>query len=308
MSAAAVARMMEILARFAAAPKAGFEQTAKAIQDAQGNLKPLNEVLAILIQRYPKLRTSGVYLQNFFKMISGQQGTIQARRAFQNFVNQFELYQNVLRNTRGDQREFTRSLRAMEQSTGVKWAQFVNQLRALALELGSAVIPGLLALGRPLLRAVKWFEGLSDETKRTIGYIAGITAGLTLLGGTLLTVVGSLASMAIALRLFFIMRPLTTMIRDGAAASEGLSGGLRILGGEAGFATARFALLTGGIGALVGAMVLFPHQASAMIHGLSQINGILTALLALPVVLYFTRAGLAILQHELQWLRWLLRL
>lgn len=301
MSAAGVARMMEVLARFAAKPAAGFEDTAKAIQNAQGNLKPLNQVLAILIARYPKLKSSGVFLKNFFKTVSNQQGTVQARRAFQNFINQTGLYNDTLKNITGDQNEFNRSLRAMEKSTGVQWAQFVNDAKAFALELGTGALPALLRVTAQAQRLVKWFENLDPTTKRAIGYFGAFTAAALLLGGTLLTVAGALGSMVIAARIGYLIlqgRGIASFLgfagaAEKIAANAGEAGiAARGLGGEVGAVSPKLIIAGGAITTIVSGLIIFRKQIIGVVQQLGGLHLILaTVATALTV---FTSAKVAL--------------
>lgn len=165
-------------------------------------LKPLDQVIGTLIQKFPYLEKGGIKTQNFFKDIANQQGTIQARRAF-TYLTQFfskagkdgASYQDMLRHVKGDNTEFTRSLQAMEKTTGVRWDVFVNNLRALALEIGTAVIPVIIRLGKPLSDVVKWFNGLDAATKKQYATWAAWAAAIVLassvvlfLGGTLIKI------------------------------------------------------------------------------------------------------------------------
>jgi TP901 family phage tail tape measure protein len=246
-TAAGIARMMEQLQRFAAAPKGGFENLAKEIQDSSGNLKPLDQVLEILIKRMPQLAKSGVTLTNFFKTVSGNQGTIQARRALQGFILQFPEYRRILKATSGDQNEFKRSLKAMQDSPGVKWATFMSQMHALALELGTAVIPMLLEATRPLKALAHWFNELSDEQKKNYGHWAALVAIGTLVAGVVATVAGGLALFIMS------MRTLASVLGKG----KGIGPELRIIGQEAGFINTKFALISASLIILIPLLKVF---------------------------------------------------
>jgi hypothetical protein len=104
---------------------------------------------------------------NFFKNIGGNTGTIQARRAFTFLVQFFNKagkdgasYLEMLRKVKGDNNEFTMSLAAMEKTTGVRWGVFVNQLKALALEIGADLVPALLRLSGPIQELCNGGESL----------------------------------------------------------------------------------------------------------------------------------------------------
>jgi TP901 family phage tail tape measure protein len=269
-TAAGIARMMEQFQRFAANPKAGFENLAKEITGTSGNLKPLNEVLQILINRMPDLAKSGVTLTNFFKTVSGNQGTVQARRALQGFILQFPEYQRVLKATTADQKELERSRKAMQESPGVKWATFMTQMHALALELGASVIPMLLAAIKPIQYIARGFDNLSDAQKRNIGHWAAWIAIGTLAAGVIASIAGGFALFIIS------MKTLKGAIGGGA--------GLKALGVEAGFVSARMGILGAALTALTLLFVQNPGLVKRMTDALGGLHTILKVLSALATV------------------------
>ncbi|HEY1248259.1 MAG TPA: phage tail tape measure protein [Nitrososphaera sp.] len=245
-TAAGIARMMELIGRFAARPKTGFEDLAKQIQDAKGNLLPLDRVLDIFIKRFPKLLTSGVFRENFFKMITGLEGTVQARRAFKGFIQQFDLYRSILAKTTGDQKEFTRSLKAFQQTPGYKWQLFLSQMHALGLELGAVVLPLLLKAITPLQNLAKWWNNLSETQRRNYGQWLAFVAVGTLVVGTISSVAGGLTSLFVSLSRF--IKPAT----EAASATKAL-------GSEAGFANTRLVRIFGTVGLLIAAFPILQH-------------------------------------------------
>lgn len=252
MAAAGLARFIEQLQRFAANPKPGFEQLAKDITTTTGNLKPLNQVIEIILQKMPKLKTSGIALTNFFKTISGAQGTIQARRAAQALFENLGLYQKTLRQTSGDQKEFNRSLAAMQRSAGVRWQQFINDMRVLGLELGMVVLPAMLAIVQPLMNLVKWFNNLDEGTKRTYGqFLAGAAAAALLLG-----VAASLTA-----GLVFLFKNLKIA-----------AGAMGILEAETGSVVLSAALLTAGMAAAIVVIIKYHKQIESLTGGIVNLK------------------------------------
>ena len=199
-AAAGIARMMQQLQRLAAHPAAGFEGMAKAITDSTGNLKPLDKVLAIIIKMRPEIVSSGVALQNFWRDATGNTGTIQAQRAFQAFVKQFGLYQDILKQTSGDQKELNRALAAFRETAGFKWKLFTTQMHAFALEIGVYVLPMLLQLAAPLQKLAQWFNGLSDAQKKNYGHWAALIAAGVLVTGVVLSIAGAVTAAIIGFR------------------------------------------------------------------------------------------------------------
>jgi len=190
------ARVLEALAT----PKmlAGLKDAGVTIQDVNHHLLPLHEILGRIIQRFPQLKRGGTDAMNFFKNISGNQGTMQARRAFTFLVQFFDKagkdgasYLEMLKKVREDHGEFQNSLKAMEATTGVKWGVFVNQLKALALEVGADLVPALLKLSGPIQNVIHWWTSLDKSTRATISRFAAYSAAFLLVGGAVTFLAGT---------------------------------------------------------------------------------------------------------------------
>ncbi len=241
MAGTALARLTEILGRrdfLAGAEKAGVR-----ITDIHKRLLPIPEVVARLVKAFPQLRKAmesgrgDTALQNFFKDLTakgggkGTMGTIQARRAFTFFVTQAKLAHTVYAQVAGDQNEFTNSLKAMEKTTGVRWGVFINNLKALALAIGSAVVPALLRMAGPIQNALKWWEKLDDSTKRQISRFAAYSAGIMLIGGAFAFVGGMVIRLFTVFGRFLGMAGgLAVTIALVATAAAALTGNIRSLG------------------------------------------------------------------------------
>jgi len=272
MSAAGLARLMEIIGRFAAKPAPGFEKLAQSIQDAKGNLLPLDQIIQRFIQSDRKLLTSGVERENFLKMITGQQGTVQARRALKGLIQNFDLYRRTLHNTTGDTKEFQRSLEAIRKSAGVRWAQFINDLRVIGLELGSAVLPFLLKVADALQGVIKWFNSLSGSTRTTIARVAALAAVGALLVGVVATVAGGIAAMVISMK---ILRSESSSLAAifGLSTTKGAG-----MASELGAVNIKAGILITTITALIALWARFPHQTDAVIRELGGLGKIIGAI------------------------------
>lgn len=193
-TAAGLARLMEMLQR-SATPL--MEKFGVSITDASGNLLPFTKVIDILVKAFPKLRTSGTFLQNFFKMITGTQGTVQARRALQAVVLHLNELHESVRNVRGDASELQRSYDAMSKTPTAELMTFHNQLRAIGFMIGLDVIPVFHQLGRVLMVVTKAWLSLSPHTRRIIAeFTAFASIGLIvvgLLGGMGAMILGGIA-------------------------------------------------------------------------------------------------------------------
>lgn len=183
-----LARLIQLFGR--ADVSAGL--AAKGIDVFDKTTGRMRRPFAIIEDIHKRMNLTYKQALNFFKEISanagtgrgGTQGTVQAIRAFGFIYQNMEQAQSISKQVRGDTDEMVKSFQAMSKTGGVQWSVFLNQLRVLVYTIGNQAIPALLEFGRPIQRAVKWFNDLSDGTKHTIGYIVTFTSVLTLLGGT----------------------------------------------------------------------------------------------------------------------------
>jgi TP901 family phage tail tape measure protein len=185
------ARLVEVLS--GPQMQEGLKKVGVNIDTQSGKLKNLDQVIQILVKRFPYLSQGGLKAINFFKDIGGIQSTIQARRAFATLVKDVGGYRMVLGKTVHDHNEFRKSYAVMAQSLGVQWAVFLNTLKSIAITIGSAVIPAFVQMSKPIREAVVWFQKLPQSTKDLIGKFAAFAAVGALVGGTLLTIIAGVA-------------------------------------------------------------------------------------------------------------------
>lgn len=181
----------------------GLKERGVSLRDARGHYLQLDQMIGVLIKKFPQLQKGGFFAQNFFKQIGNIQSTSQARRAFVTLVQDVGGYQNILKKTTGDNNEFRKSYDAMSQTAGVKWAKALNQLKSLWLQLGAAAIPAITGMLQPISRLVKWFQNLDDATKKSIGKWLAYGSAITFVGGTILVAIGSIAAMVAVMKLAF---------------------------------------------------------------------------------------------------------
>lgn len=286
-TAAGLARLIEQLQRAAQPLEENF---GIKITDASGNLLPLSRVIAILIKQFPELVKSGVSLNNFFKDVSGNQGTIQARRALQALVLNYDDYRQVLKQTSSDQDEFQRSLRAMSQTPEAKWRTFTNQLHAMMIVIGTDLIPVFAELGKIIQRVTKWWMGLDASTRRHISQIVAWGAVATLLIGTLGAISGALILTGLALaKAGPAFKTLTSVL--GIFGGRSAAGKLATeqLSLEVGTITARFGLWGGAITAVLLLMPILKGHFGDVANAVDLLHNLLKAL-NLMMVLFVARA------------------
>jgi TP901 family phage tail tape measure protein len=224
-AAVGFARLTEILGRKKFVDN--LKASGVAITDTSGRMKQMPDIIDLITRRFPKLTKGGTALTQFFKEMSGTEGTIQARRAFVFLAQQMDQYRTVLNQTVKDNNEFDRSLKAMSETAGVKWKKAMNTLRVLGIEIGAAVIPTLIDMLEPVQDLVKWFQNLDPEVKKQIGRWAAWGAALLLVGGTLALIGGTVAAMlATLLRMGILFRTMSVAVIAASVAIAALTGDL----------------------------------------------------------------------------------
>lgn len=226
---------------------AGLKRFGIAVNQADGKMRPMDELLKDIVKRFPELRRGQKDAANFFRQISaagrgggrGQIFTIQGRRVFDAMMANFDEY--LIRQKQIDENtgEFGTSLEAQLKTIGVQWEVFKNQISALAIVIGTHAVPVFAALGRWIEQFIQWFQTLSPETQELIIRIAAIAGVATLLAGVLATVLGAFTVLVARLRLL-------TISGGSAAGTLGtIAGFLRAIAPLAAIAIALKVLITG---------------------------------------------------------------
>ncbi|HEX6825790.1 MAG TPA: phage tail tape measure protein, partial [Nitrospiraceae bacterium] len=218
MAATSLSRAIETLAK----PQMtkGLEKVGVHIRDMHGNLKPLKDIIGLILQRFPKLATGEMNVETFLKNMTNQQGYIQARRGLTQLFQHYKDFLKVDAQVRGDTNEFTRSYARLAQTAGVQWGIFVNQLHAAAIILGSAVLPVFLEVVKPVRELIRGFMDLDAGTKATVGRLIALGAIGTTIAGVFLSLTAGITGF------------IALMLASGTA----LSAFLAVAGGLAGFA------------------------------------------------------------------------
>lgn len=231
----------------------------------------LFDIMTAIAKRVPNLQ--GAESLNFFKQIGalgsggksqGTTGFINARRLFSYLYEGIKTgqYAKVLQDISRDQNEFNKSYAAMAQQPGVKWQVFTNQLKALAIVVGSAVIPVFGQLGDYIQAAVNWFQRLSPHTQRLIAQMALFASVGALVGGVLLAVIGGFGAFFLTIR--------------GGLKSFGL------LGAETG--SVRLAML-GMIPAVIGVLILLQQYPGILHTVVDYLGGTKNAIILLGIAI-----------------------
>lgn len=187
---------------------------------AVGVLKPLPIIINDLAKSFGGFQKFGGPNQLFKELTAvgrgrgiGRQSRIEAANAYIFLTKNLKDYQLLQRLVIGDTKEFAAAFQELSKSPGVQWAVFTNQIRALVLVLGEAMIPTLLKVAALVENASNWFKNLSDRTRGLIGsfIVWGSVSALVL--GTLVNIGGSL----MALRANMALVRLETLAQADAA-------------------------------------------------------------------------------------------
>lgn len=276
--ATGLSRLIQILTR----PEMmkGLKDMGVDVQDTTGKMRPLLDIITE-IKKQMDFRNikPGPDVLNFFKTVSarggggasrGFTGTIQAQRAFAFLINNSKQYHTVAKQVNDDNNEFIQSYKALAQTPGVRWQVFVNQMKALVIVLGQGAIPALMSVGQYVANLVRWFNNLSPQTRRAIGYFLALISVGTLFVGVLSSIVGGLASFYFGMRLLQATRA--------ATAVQGAAEGTAMLGAELGAVNPILAAVLAGMFLLGVAYYKYPQQTKAVIEYTGQLIGKLFAL------------------------------
>lgn len=217
----------------------GLKNLGVNIRDANGRLIPFSEIME-RISKSTNPFVHGLHDRTtstieFFKALSGTQGTVQGRRVFNALLNDIEPLHKRLGQINNDTNELNRSFNSLRNSPGVQWQVVVNTFKAVAIEIGYGVIPAVQSLLKHVQPITDWFQNLSPQTKRTIGELGLLAGAFITIGGVLASIIGAFGSAYGAIRLLLLGR--------GGLAELGTT-----LGAEGGFIRGIVAVRLGLIG------------------------------------------------------------
>lgn len=278
-AAAGYARLTEILAR----PKFVESVRAQGVEVTNlrtGALLPLEEIITRLVKTYPKLAKGGQFLQNFFKETSGTSGTIQARRAFVFLNTGLSQFHYLASQIKGDRHELEMAVKAMQQSPGVRWEEFINQFKALVLMIGQEAIPAFITLGQPIGKLLHWFNSLDDSTKHWIATVGVFGSAVAIAAAMVLGMAGAVLRLFVIFKGWKIMQVIERDFVDAVIAGERFAGVTTTMTSEAGFARVAFIKWFGSIGLLLAALPLLHKAGMSIADMLYVVTTALTVLTA----------------------------
>lgn len=204
-----------------------FEKLGVKVADANGKFRPMAMIMRDLgkaINKLPPAEKAKV-LQELFK---GSGGTIQARRFIDIAIKQYPQLIELTKSMGKATGEMDEAYGVMSGTGAAALQGLQNSWEILKVELGSALIPILKTVVGWLQKALDWWEGLNDGQKKAIGITAAIVAGLTILAGIVMVVVGGIGIMAAgAAALGISLGPLIAIIAGVIAAVVGIVAALK---------------------------------------------------------------------------------
>jgi TP901 family phage tail tape measure protein len=135
------------------------------------------------------------------QLFAGAGGTIQAMRFYNTVLasdSAVKQYQSLTKDMEQSSGALTGAYNTMAGQMTTKTQGLKNQYDLLKIEVGNALIPILSKLIDAASSILKWWNSLSDSTKKSIVYIAAGAAAFTVLAGVVLTVAGVFIMLAAA--------------------------------------------------------------------------------------------------------------
>lgn len=208
MVATGISRLIEAFQR----PEmvSGLKEFGIQVKNAQGGMKPFPQLIKEIAATFPMLRKGTMTAGEFFQMITSIGGggkglmmTAEGRRSFTLLLTHMDEYLEKQRQIEDNTGEFGKAYAAQLKTLGVQWDIFVNRLKAIGIAIGTDAIPAFASLGKVLKDILDAWEGLDKNTRQAIINMAVWGGAVTLLGGILLTVLGSLFAFEAMIRKFF---------------------------------------------------------------------------------------------------------
>ncbi len=155
--------------------------------DSEDSMKSLSQVVGVLEDEMQGM--SDKSRQAALSTIFGQEAMNAWNILLERGSGKVQDYTKELGNADGTAKQMADTM-----NSGIVGAirQLGSQLQEAAIAVGSVFEPAVLAVTDKLKSAIKWFNGLSDQSKRTAAVVAGVGTAFALVGGPLLMLLGFL--------------------------------------------------------------------------------------------------------------------
>jgi TP901 family phage tail tape measure protein/lambda family phage tail tape measure protein len=200
-------RMIRLMTKGFMDNQSAWRQFNMDIYDAQGELKPLWEIIGMLTDSLGKLSTEQKVAS--LEMLGFQARSQQAILPLLGLGDRIKEYNDRLVEMSG----ITQEIRSKQmQSFSAQVKELWNQIKNAAKAIGKDLVPHIKSLMRFVESGVKWWNGLSDATKRFLINSALIVAAV----GPMLVILGSLVKTLVLLKVAAIAGATSVGILSGA--------------------------------------------------------------------------------------------
>lgn len=190
----------------------GFHNMGIEVEKASGQLRPLVDIMRDIGRLRPDLMKGQTSALQFFIQVSkasgmtkaGIQGTVQARRAFEQLITHLATFNEVSGEVARNKNELDKAFSARLADPGVQWEIFKNQMRALVIVIGREALPVFIKLGGWIAAGIQWFRNLNSGLSGTIIKIAAWASLAALAAGVMLSMAGAVTQVIANLALLRI--------------------------------------------------------------------------------------------------------
>lgn len=175
-----------------------MEDLGVSVTNAKGQFRPMSDIVADLRDKLSGLsdEARAAKLEEIFK---GSGGTIQAMRFFNLGVKDGTgLLQELTANMHDAGGAAQEAYDIMANTPQAKLQLLNNKYDAMKVTIGDQLLPMKLKLAEALSKILDWFLKLSPETQKWIARIAALAAGLAIIIGVVMAVVGVMLMFAAA--------------------------------------------------------------------------------------------------------------
>ena len=211
--------------------------------DSAGKFRSVIDILGdfrTALQKIPEKDKIGTILDVF----KGAGGTIEARRFLQNMLltpGNLEQFKSIFEEMSTESGSFEKAYAIMADSAATKSELLKNKWETLRIKAGEALIPTFLKVVSALGAVFDWFNKLDPKTQKIIATVLALATGLSIVGGIILLLLGTLAAFIAAVVVSGSALFVVVGILGGVAAA------LALFGAAIGIAYAKSAQFRGAI-------------------------------------------------------------
>jgi len=265
--------------------KEAMERLGLTVED----LNPETHSLAEILQELQDAGASTADIMEIFGVRAGsaiavlmQEGAPALRQFTQEIKNSGDITDEVVKK--------------QQEAFSEQWKIFENNLRTLAITIGSVVVPALNDMLQPLIRILQAFNDLPEPIQKATGAFIALGATLMMVAGAVKVISGVMSLLGMG-----------GLLSSITGAIGGLTGALGGLGAVTGALSGAFSALTGALAAVAGAIslpiVVIGLLIAAIVALIFNIGGFRD-----KVIKALTWVGEHLVKFGKLWLKWWLKL